>query len=77
MKKTNGEFGGYPIQIAHLVENYSKRTTDALAERFSFKDPRRFYSMLRFLFAAVAGPTGGRCLRLIDGGFIEVYQFRQ
>ncbi|MBT3276132.1 MAG: hypothetical protein HN368_23490 [Spirochaetales bacterium] len=94
MKKTSGEFAGYPIQIAHLVENYSKRTTDALAEswivstdfslsslslreaahlrwhiennvfkrishlagtkRFYFKDPRRFYSMLRFFCAALA-----------------------
>ena len=31
-KKTSGEFAGYPIQIAHLVEGYSKRTSDALAE---------------------------------------------
>jgi len=94
MKKTSGEFAGYPIQIAHLVEYYPKRTKNALADswivttdlalsslslreaahlrwhiennvfkrishltgtkRFYFKDPRRFYSMLRLLFAALA-----------------------
>jgi hypothetical protein len=94
MKKTSGEFAGYPIQIAHLVEDYPKRTKNAHCEswivttdlslsslafreaahlrwhiennvfkrishlagtkRFYFKDPRRFYAMLRLFCAALA-----------------------
>ena len=116
MKKTSGEFAGYPIQIAHLVESYPKRTKNALAEswivstdlslsssslreaahlrwhiennvykrisklagtkRFYFKDPRRFYSMLRLLFAALTAFDASICImrnserefkRFIDG----------
>jgi hypothetical protein len=102
MKKTSGEFAGYPIQIAHLVEQYPKRTKNALVEgwivstdlslsflslreaahlrwhiennvfkrisylagtkRFYFKDPRRFYSMLRLLFAALAAFDASLCI---------------
>lgn len=29
IEKTSGEFAGYPIQIAHLVEDYPKQTKDA------------------------------------------------
>lgn len=94
MKKTSGEFAGYPIQIAHLIEDYPKHTQNAHREcwivttdlslsfrslreaahlrwhienhvfkrlshlagtkRFYFKDPRPFFTMLRFLFAALA-----------------------
>lgn len=94
IEKTSGEFAGYPIQIAHLVEDYPKRTKDSHREcwivstdlslsslclreaahlrwhienhvfkrishlagtkRFYFKDPRPFYTLLRFLFAALA-----------------------
>jgi hypothetical protein len=32
MKKTSGEFAGYPIQIAHLVEYYPKRTKHPFVE---------------------------------------------
>ena len=32
MKKASGEFAGYPIQIAYLVEDYANRPKDALAE---------------------------------------------
>ena len=32
MKKASGEFAGYPIQIAHLVEDYPKRTKNAHCE---------------------------------------------
>ena len=32
MKKTSGEFAGHPIQIAHLVEDYPKRTENAHCE---------------------------------------------
>jgi len=116
MKKTSGEFAGYPIQIAHLVEDYPTRTKNALAEgwivstdlslsssslreaahlrwhiennvfkrishltgtkRFYFKDPRRFYSMLRLLFAALAAFDAYICImrqserefkRFVDG----------
>jgi hypothetical protein len=102
IKKTSGEFAGYPIQIAHLVEDYPKRTKNAHAEswivttdlslsslslreaahlrwhiennvfkrishltgtkRFYFKDPRRFYSMLRLLFAALAAFDAYICM---------------
>jgi hypothetical protein len=32
MKKASGEFAGYPIQIAHLVEDYPKRSENAHTE---------------------------------------------
>jgi hypothetical protein len=32
MKKTSGEFAGYPIQIAYLVEDYPKRTENTHSE---------------------------------------------
>ncbi len=91
---TSGEFAGFPVQVAHLVEDYPKRkanqhmecwivTTDLSllpreireaahlrwhvenhvfkrlskqsgTKRFHFKDPRRFYSLLRLFCAAVA-----------------------
>jgi len=102
MKKTSGEFAGYPIQIAHLVESHQKRTKHTIVEgwivstdlslsslslreaahlrwhiennvfkrishlagtkRFYFKDPRRFYSMLRLLFAALAAFDAYICI---------------
>ena len=116
MKKTSGEFADYPIQIAHLVEDYPKRTKNAHCEcwivstdislsslslreaahlrwhiennvfkrishlagtkRFYFKDPRRFYSMLRLFCAALATFDAYICImrnserefkRLMDG----------
>jgi hypothetical protein len=91
---TTGEFAGYPLQVAHLVEDYPKRkrephvecwivTTDMSLQpaeireaahlrwhvenhvfkrlskqsgtkRFHFKDPKRFYNLLRLVCAAVA-----------------------
>ena len=102
MKKTSGDFAGYPIQIAHLVEDYPKRTKNAHCEcwivstdlslsssslreaahlrwhiennvfkrishlagtkRFYFKDPRRFYSMLRLFCAALAAFDAYICI---------------
>jgi len=90
----SGEFAGYPVLVAHLVEDYPKRTKNAHTEcwivstdlslsssslreaahlrwhiennvfkrlshltgtkRFYFKDPRRFFTMLRIFLAAVA-----------------------
>ena len=90
----SGEFAGYPVLVAHLVEDYPKRTKNAHTEcwivttdlslsssslreaahlrwhiennvfkrlshltgtkRFYFKDPRRFYTMLRIFLAALA-----------------------
>jgi hypothetical protein len=91
---TSGQFAGYALQVAHLVEDYPKRKANRHVEcwivttelsllpreireaahlrwhvennvfkrlskqsgtkRFHFKDPRRFYSMLRLLCTAVA-----------------------
>jgi hypothetical protein len=91
---TSGEFAGFPLQVAHVVEDYPKRkaqqhvecwivTTDLSllpkeirqaahlrwhvennvfkrlskqsgTKRFHFKDPTRFYSLLRLFCAAVA-----------------------
>ena len=102
IEKASGEFAGYPIQVAHLVEDYPKQTKDphrecwiattdlslslrALREaahlrwhienqvfkrishlagtkRFYFKDPRPFYTMLRFLFAALAALDAYICI---------------
>jgi hypothetical protein len=91
---TSGQFAGFPLQVAHLVEDYPKRKADRHVEcwivitdlsllpreireaahlrwhvennvfkrlskqsgtkRFHFKDPTRFYSLLRIFCAAVA-----------------------
>jgi hypothetical protein len=91
---TSGEFADFPVQVAHLVEDYPKRKVDRHVEcwivttelsllpreireaahlrwhvennvfkrlskqsgtkRFHFKDPTRFYSLLRLFCAAVA-----------------------
>lgn len=91
---TSGEFADYPVQVAHMVEDYPKRKTNKHVEcwivttdlsllpreireaahlrwhvennvfkrlskqsgtkRFHFKDPQRFYSLLRLFCAAVA-----------------------
>ncbi len=91
---TSGEFTGFPVQVAHLVEDYPKRkapqhiecwivTTDLSllpreireaahlrwhvenhvfkrlskqsgTKRFHFKDPKRFFNLLRLYCAAVA-----------------------
>ena len=101
IEKASGEFAGYPVHIAHLVEDYPKLTKNAHREcwivttdlslsslclreaahlrwhienhvfkrishlagtkRFYFKDPRPFYSMLRFLFAALAALAAYIC----------------
>ena len=91
---TSGEFADFPLQVAHLVEDYPKRKTNRHVEcwivttdlsllpaeireaahlrwhvennvfkrlskqsgtkRFHFKDPTRFYSLLRLFCTAVA-----------------------
>jgi len=98
----SGEFAGYPVLIAHLVEDYPKRTKNAHCEcwivttdlslssfslreaahlrwhiennvfkrlshltgtkRFYFKDPRRFYTMLRIFLAAIASIDALICI---------------
>ena len=102
IEKTSGEFAGYPVHIAHLVEHYPKHTKDphrecwivttdlslsslclretahlrwhiennvfkrishlAGTKRFYFKDPRPFYTMLGFLFAALAALDAYICI---------------
>jgi len=46
MEIASGVYAGYPLQIAHLVEDYPKR--------FYFKDPRAFFAMRRLFCTALA-----------------------